>query len=125
MNLRENQKVCKIGISNNVGRRRSEVDKAIKGKRVLVLFSLPVFFAEYHEQRLHSKYGCSSYTVEGIGKGGGGSEWARLNALDRLCVRIDLCIIALEQFLIIILILSLLAFCAYQYSVPVSEMIFA
>lgn len=103
---------CKIGIAKNTNRRRRAVDKALPDKRVEVLFSVPVFFAYRNEQRLHTKYDCGSYRFRKIGKNGGGTEWTELNALDRLCVRIDLVRIATEQYLFVIFVAALLTVAA-------------
>lgn len=95
--LMQTEDICKIGISNNAKRRRREVDKSLPKNAVTLRFSVPAFFAERNEKRLHRKYGCGSHRWQKIGKDGGGTEWAKLNGLQRFCVRVDLVLIVLEQ----------------------------
>lgn len=60
----------KIGVSNNVGLRRSQVDKSMKGK-VGVIFSIPIYGAYKVEALLHAIYSPLNVRMHGSGK----TEW--------------------------------------------------
>jgi len=71
------QREYKIGIASSTRSRNSKVDKAIKGK-VVVLSSRRLPAAYMIEQRLHKLFGGSRFTIKGK-RGGGLTEWFYLN----------------------------------------------
>lgn len=80
------QSEYKIGIAKNTKRRNATVNKAIKGK-VVVMSMRTVFFAYKKEQRLHRLFADSRFRIRG-GKGGGVTEWFHLNLFEYLILEL-------------------------------------
>ena len=71
------QSEYKIGIAKNTVRRNKTINKAVRG-RVVIMSRRPVLFAYNKEQRLHRLFADTRFTMKG-GKGGGLTEWFYLS----------------------------------------------
>lgn len=103
----------KIGIAKNVENRRKQVDGALPEKRVKKVFSMPLFFAERNEQKLHGHYSDSRYFFKKIGKKGGKTEWFKLNGLEVFAVQVQLILMVVIQFSMIVSISLLILILSY------------
>lgn len=103
----------KIGIAKNVEKRRKQVDAALPEKRVKVVFSIPMFFAERNEQKLHSWYADNQYFFRRIGKKGGRTEWFRLNGLEVFAVQFQLILQVFIQFVMFFSIITIVTILVY------------
>lgn len=77
----------KIGIAYDVGKRRSQIKRTMKGRGLKTLFAMPLFFAGKNEKTLHGIFKHRKVYKRGVD---GGTEFFNLNWIQRMFVRLYL-----------------------------------
>lgn len=94
------QRLVKIGIATNPGRRLAQVNRALSGP-VKLLLCQKVFFARRLEAFLHNLFNDSRTRLKRAGRGAGKTEWFYLNPAELLLLRLWIWLFSIIHFLII------------------------